>query len=115
VTQRARLELDRRTRIFRRDAYRCVYCAVIFLPEELTIDHVEPRVKGGDGSPGNLVTCCRTCNAEKGAVAAWAFLSNRPDQRANFLAHATAVWPRLRRAVLEAAEKSTNRSAVPKL
>jgi hypothetical protein len=69
----------------------------------LTLDHVEPRVKGGDASEGNLVTCCRACNRAKGGEAAWSFLARHPELRANFLANASAVWPRLRRAVEEAA------------
>jgi hypothetical protein len=106
---------SKRERIFERDGFRCVYCAANFPADELTIDHVEPRRKGGDGSAGNLVTCCRTCNEEKGGAAAWVFLARRPEQRENFLLHASAVWPRLRRAVHEEAERSTNRIGVPKL
>jgi 5-methylcytosine-specific restriction endonuclease McrA len=90
-------------RIWERDGYRCVYCAIRFDPEELTVDHVQPRMRGGDGSEGNLVTCCRVCNAAKGGQAAWAFLATRPEQRKNFLRYATSVWPRLRRAVEQAA------------
>jgi hypothetical protein len=56
------------------------------------------------------VACCRRCNAEKGGVAAWAFLANRPELRANFLRYACWVWPRLRRGVEEAAE---GRSGAP--
>lgn len=92
----------RKQAIFRRDGYRCVYCGATFDAGDLTVDHVEPRVKGGDHSEGNLVTCCRRCNAEKGGAPAWAFLSRRPELRENFLRHARWVWPRLRRAVEEA-------------
>jgi hypothetical protein len=106
---------SKRLRIFERDGFRCVYCATVYPAEELSVDHVEPRRKGGDRSPGNLVTCCKVCNAEKGGAAAWSFLARRPDLRANFLALAAAVWPRLRRAVEQEAERSTNRSEVPKL
>lgn len=81
---------------------RCVYCGELFDVGDLTVDHVEPRVKGGDHSRGNLVSCCRACNREKGGLAAWAFLATRPDRRANFLRYARWVWPRLRRAVEEA-------------
>jgi HNH endonuclease len=95
--------VDRRQRIFRRDGFRCVYCGIPFAADELTIDHVEPRVKGGDTSEGNTVTCCRPCNAAKGGEAAWSFLSRHPEKRATFLANAAGVWPRLRRAVEEAA------------
>lgn len=82
---------------------RCVYCGGVYEPAELTVDHVEPRRKGGDHSHGNLVACCRRCNVEKGGLPAWAFLAGRPEQRANFLRYAR-VWPRLREAVEEAAE-----------
>jgi hypothetical protein len=94
--------LSKRDRVFHRDAYRCVYCGMVQPVEDLTIDHVEPRVKGGDTSEGNLVTCCRPCNRAKGGEAAWSFLSRNPVMRANFLAHAAWIWPRLRRAVEEA-------------
>src|SRR5579864_4988059 len=46
----------KRERIFGRDHYRCVYCGERFLAEELTLDHVQARVRGGDRSEGNLVT-----------------------------------------------------------
>jgi HNH endonuclease len=90
--------------IFRRDGFRCVYCGQTFPGEALTLDHVEPRMRGGDRSAGNLVTCCGACNASKGGQAAWAWLANQPDVRANFLKYASKVWPRLRRAVEEAAK-----------
>jgi 5-methylcytosine-specific restriction endonuclease McrA len=94
-----------RDRIFARDGYRCVYCAGVFPPEHLSLDHVQPRMRGGDNSEGNLVTACRACNGRKGSLAAWAWLADLPDERANFLRYATAVWPRLRRAVEEAARR----------
>jgi len=93
----------KRERIFRRDDWTCVYCGTAGTEAELTVDHVEPRVKGGDGSDGNLVTSCRACNARKGGEAAWSFLSRHMDLRESFLRRATEVWPRLRRAVEEAA------------
>jgi len=71
---------------------------------ELTLDHVQPKVKGGDDSDGNVVACCRSCNMQKGGRAAWEFLARRPVQRKNFLRLAKAVWPRLRQAVIEAAK-----------
>ena len=94
----------RREQVFERYEYRCVYCALVCEPEALTMDHVEPRVRGGDQSEGNLVASCRPCNTRKGSMPAWAFLATRPIERGNFLRLATGVWPRLRRAVEEAAE-----------
>ncbi|MGH7574700.1 MAG: HNH endonuclease [Longimicrobiales bacterium] len=93
----------RRERILRRDGYHCLYCGTPYAAEELTLDHVEPRVKGGDRSDGNLVTCCRACNAIKGGQPAWSFLAQRPEMRASLLARAGELWPRLRRAIEEAA------------
>ncbi len=94
-----------RERVLARDAYRCVYCGQLYTADELTLDHVEPRLRGGDHSEGNLVTACRACNTRKGSQPAWAFLAERPQERENFLRYATGVWPRLRRAIEEAACK----------
>lgn len=103
---------SRRERVLRRDGFRCVYCGEAFPAEVLTLDHVEPRQRGGDDSEGNLVACCVACNRLKGGHAAWSFLAGRPEVRERFLdavaradkAHARPVWPRLVRAVEEAAE-----------
>jgi 5-methylcytosine-specific restriction endonuclease McrA len=96
-------DLSLRDRIFARDGYRCAYCAGVFPPEQLSIDHVQPRMRGGDNSEGNLVTACKPCNGKKGSLSAWAYLAELPEERTNFLRYATAVWPRHRRAVEEAA------------
>lgn len=95
-----------RERVLARDGYRCVYCGEVLPGELLTLDHVQPRMRGGDQSEGNLVSACRACNAEKGAAPAWAYLASRPDQLKNFMMYAIGVWPRHRRAILEEAEKS---------
>jgi 5-methylcytosine-specific restriction endonuclease McrA len=98
-----------RERVLARDAYRCVYCGEHFPEPQLTLDHVEPRMRGGDWSEGNLVAACRPCNALKGSAPAWAFLAEREVERRNFLDNATGVWPRLRRAVEEAADRARSR------
>ena len=105
-------DLSLRDRVFARDGYRCVYCGIPFPGEQLSLDHVQPRMRGGDNSEGNLVTCCRECNRSKAGLAAWQYLSSRPEVRMNFLtaveqsdtAHAKQVWARLIRAIREAAE-----------
>lgn len=93
---------ERKREVLELHGYRCVYCGEEFDAEELTVDHVQPRVKGGDHSRGNLVASCRACNAAKGGAPAWAFLAARPELRENFLRYARWIWPRLRRAVEEA-------------
>lgn len=51
-----------RENVFKRDNYECVYCGC---GRELTLDHVIPQSKGGKDTWDNLVTACRSCNAEK--------------------------------------------------
>lgn len=43
----------------------CHYCGKKFPPEELTMDHIVPVVRGGKSVRGNVVPCCKTCNNEK--------------------------------------------------
>lgn len=99
-------ELSLRERVIQRDGYRCVYCGNTLPEELLTLDHVQPRMRGGDMSEGNLVAACRPCNADKGSAPAWAYLAERPEQRENFLHLATGIWSRHRRAILEAIRHS---------
>lgn len=42
---------------------RCVYCGC---DNNLSIDHLFPRISGGSDSSDNLVCCCKTCNSSKG-------------------------------------------------
>jgi hypothetical protein len=51
-----------RQNVFRRDDHKCVYCRT---KENLTVDHVIPRSKGGPNTWENLVTCCAECNLRK--------------------------------------------------
>jgi len=48
--------------VLRRDGYRCAYCGA----SATTIDHVEPKSRGGADSWENLVACCLKCNNVKG-------------------------------------------------
>jgi 5-methylcytosine-specific restriction endonuclease McrA len=48
--------------LLRRDSWRCAYCA----KPANTIDHVQPKSKGGADSWENLVACCLKCNNAKG-------------------------------------------------
>jgi 5-methylcytosine-specific restriction endonuclease McrA len=52
-----------RKAIYARDRFKCVYCGS---KRYLSLDHVLPRSRGGDNTPGNLVTACLTCNDERG-------------------------------------------------
>jgi len=59
------VKLNRRN-IYARDGSRCQYCGRSFSTRELTLDHVLPRVQGGENSWTNLVCACVRCNARKG-------------------------------------------------
>jgi 5-methylcytosine-specific restriction endonuclease McrA len=95
----------RRKQVFERDEYRCVYCGEVFPADQLTIDHVQARVRGGDRSGGNLVTACSGCNTAKGHRRLGEFLRDNASARVNFFRYAVHLWPRLLRAVHEAMAK----------
>jgi len=48
--------------VLRRDGYRCAYCN----RSADTIDHVQPKSRGGRDTWQNLVACCLNCNNKKG-------------------------------------------------
>ena len=62
---RQEVKLNRRN-LYARDANCCQYCGRNFSTKELTVDHVTPRVLGGQHSWSNLVCACVQCNARKG-------------------------------------------------
>jgi 5-methylcytosine-specific restriction endonuclease McrA len=95
----------KRDRVFERDDFRCVYCGKRFAAEELSVDHVEPRVRGGDQSTGNLVTACRGCNNLKGHRRVSEFLRDVPEARENFLRYAVHLWPRILRTLEDELER----------
>ena len=47
--------------VLRRDGWRCGYCG----KAANTIDHVQPKSKGGADTWENLVACCFSCNNQK--------------------------------------------------
>ncbi len=59
-----RVTFSRRT-IYKRDNYECQYCGASPGSEELTIDHIVPRSRGGQTTWTNCVLSCLKCNAKK--------------------------------------------------
>ncbi|MEN3045113.1 MAG: HNH endonuclease [Candidatus Hydrothermales bacterium] len=49
--------------IIKRDKSTCQYCGK--KSNDMTIDHVIPKDKGGKDTWENLVTCCKDCNMKK--------------------------------------------------
>jgi len=54
-----------RKNVILRDKHICQYCGQKYRSEDLTMDHVIPRSRGGVTTWENVVACCRTCNNRK--------------------------------------------------
>jgi len=54
-----------RRNIYKRDRFVCQYCGCQPGGEELTIDHVAPRSRGGKTTWANCVLACVSCNHRK--------------------------------------------------
>ena len=54
-----------RRNVFKRDHNTCQFCGIQPGTEELTIDHVLPRSRGGATTWENCVLACVSCNARK--------------------------------------------------
>lgn len=48
---------------YERDRRACRYCGI---GDDLTIDHITPRLQGGGDEVENLAVACRSCNSRKG-------------------------------------------------
>ncbi len=46
----------------------CWYCLSKFQKQELTIEHIFPRSKGGSNDIDNIVLVCKSCNSSKQAL-----------------------------------------------
>lgn len=67
-----------RQNVFERDNFTCQYCSKRLPANELNLDHVIPRDKGGKTSWDNVVCSCIRCNTRK---------SNKMPAEAN-------MWPK---------------------
>lgn len=56
----------RREAVYYRDHGVCAYCEKTLTLNDLTYDHVIPRVKGGAHAWENIVSSCPSCNSKKG-------------------------------------------------
>jgi len=65
---------------------RCFYCGSGLKAEHATLDHVEPRSRGGTDRVSNLVASCRLCNRAKGSAGLAEFLNRRGVQQVLFAA-----------------------------
>lgn len=68
-----------RLKIIIRDNWICKYCGKCLKDslEELTLDHVIPRCRGGHSTKENLVVACKFCNSKKGSMGEGQILSKK--------------------------------------
>jgi len=43
----------------------CYYCSKQESPQNLTMDHIVPIIRGGKSTKSNVVTACKECNNKK--------------------------------------------------
>ena len=43
----------------------CHYCGRSFPPDELSMDHIVPIIRGGKTTKGNVAVVCKECNNKK--------------------------------------------------
>lgn len=55
-----------RNGIFKRDHNKCQYCGIRPNINDLTMDHVMPKSRGGKSTWDNILTACLSCNNKKG-------------------------------------------------
>ena len=69
----------------------CPYCKQPIPYRDISIDHIQPRSRGGPDAKENLVFTCRTCNTTKGNLTAQEYLA---------LLEFLAQWPEMKESVL---------------
>ncbi len=55
-----------RRNIYEHYGYRCCYCGKRFPTQDLNLEHIVPRSRGGKTDWSNVVTACIPCNLKKG-------------------------------------------------
>ena len=63
--KRQRKVVFSRKNLWKRDGWRCQYCGKKPPPDEITMDHVDPRANGGISCFENCVLACLRCNLQK--------------------------------------------------
>lgn len=61
----SKVQFPTKQNIYKRDNFTCVYSGRKLSKEELSVDHVVPKSKGGKNNWENLVTCDRQLNSRK--------------------------------------------------
>jgi len=62
-----RKKLASKNNILIRDRFSCQYCGKPLKSQEVTLDHIVPKSRGGESNWENLAACCPSCNVQKGS------------------------------------------------
>lgn len=62
----------------------CAFCGIELSPNDVTIDHLVPKARGGKDEWTNLVCSCWKCNQEKGATQHPKFKPSKPPKEPSF-------------------------------
>jgi 5-methylcytosine-specific restriction endonuclease McrA len=74
-----RINFQLKTRLFGHLAFApCCYCRVVFLYDELTVEHMVPLCLGGTNKDSNIALACAPCNRARGKIA-WHQKQNSPE------------------------------------
>ena len=73
-------ELKLRERLWREATGHCIYCGHPVSLEEMEVDHIVPKSRGGGNGFGNKVCSCPCCNAQKGDATLEDFLQNNMNK-----------------------------------
>lgn len=79
-----RVKFSRRN-IITRDNYHCIYCNKKFAIEDLQLEHIIPRSRGGKTTWENTATSCYKCNQKK---------SNKTPKEAGMKLHWKPIKPK---------------------
>lgn len=65
--ERAKARTLRKTRWWKQRLARgdCYYCGRHFSPDELSMDHIVPIIRGGKTTKNNVAAVCKECNNKK--------------------------------------------------
>ena len=65
TTKNINIPIQTRLKVWERENKQCFYCGSKVKFEDLTIDHVKARSRGGKDHESNYVCCCKDCNKIK--------------------------------------------------
>lgn len=56
------------------EKFPCSYCGIVLIVNELELDHIVPKSKGGSSEGFNLTLSCRKCNSTKASKSVGEFM-----------------------------------------